>query len=97
MSNNIGVNTDGVIVEKRHEGLQVAGYKPQTVGSVAMVNTNKIAEEKILRMLDSLAAMPADQVDKRWLAIAHTDIEKGFMAMNRAIFQPKRVELDTNT
>lgn len=35
-------------------------------------------------------------VDSRWLAIATTDIEKGFMACKRAIFGGKRasVQLD---
>ncbi len=32
-------------------------------------------------------------LDKRWLALAKTQIEQGFMAMNRAVFQPGRVSL----
>ena len=35
-----------------------------------------------------------DEIDQRWLAIARTHIEQGFMALNRAIFRPQRVELD---
>ncbi len=31
--------------------------------------------------------------DKRWLAIARTHIQEGFMALNRAVFQPQRVKL----
>ena len=30
---------------------------------------------------------------KRWLAIGRTHIEQGFMAINRAIFRPDRVEI----
>ncbi len=73
-------------------GLPVAGYKSQSDHNVARVNVNKQTEESVLRILDLLAADPA--VDKRWLAIGRTDIEKGFMAVNRAIFQPSRVALD---
>jgi len=75
-----------------HKGLPVAGYKDQSDLSVAMVNTNKCMEEEILRRLDTLAA-PEWHVDRRWLAIGRTAIEQGFMALNRAIFQPERVVL----
>lgn len=74
------------------EGLPVEGYRPQTEGNVALVNRNKQSEERVLRILDELAAMP--EVDKRWLAIGRTAIEQGFMAVNRSIFQPARVDLD---
>lgn len=56
------------------------------------MNANKRAEEIVLRILDELAQLPA--IDKRWLATGRTDIEKGFMAVNRAIFRPGRVNLD---
>lgn len=42
-------------------------------------------------MVDAYQKLPA--VDKRWLAIARTHIEQGFMAMNRSIFNPERVTL----
>lgn len=72
-------------------GLPVAGYRPQGEAAVHFVNRNKQAEERVLRILDELAA--TDGIDKRWLAIGRTSIEQGFMAVNRAVFQPDRVEL----
>lgn len=75
-----------------HLGLPVAGYQPQTDANVARVNGNKQDEERILRKLDALKEDPA--VDQRWLAIGRTAIEQGFMAVNRAVFRPGRVELD---
>ena len=77
--------------EKTHEGLPVAGYRPQDGTAVHKVNINKEAEERVLRILDDLAADP--EVDKRWLAIGRTQIEQGFMAVNRAVFQPGRAVL----
>lgn len=74
-----------------HKGLPVAGYRAQTADAVDMVNHNKMAEERILRDLDNYLNKPG--VDLRWLAIARTHIEQGFMAMNRAIFKPQRVKL----
>lgn len=96
---------DGYTAEAqaKHEGLPVAGYKPQNDVAVDLVNQNKRLEENVLRVLDSLGEMkgPAASnkapseitVDQRWLAIGRTAIEQGFMAVNRAIFKPGRVKL----
>lgn len=74
-----------------HTGLPVAGYKPQTQSKIVAVNKNKLFEEELLRLMDEMKDDP--EVDQRWLAIARTDIEKGFMALNRSIFKPGRVRL----
>lgn len=76
---------------KQHDGLPVAGYRPQNEANVERVNLNKRLEEQTLRALDVLAQQ--DDIDKRWLAIGRTEIEKGFMAVNRAVFKPGRAEL----
>jgi hypothetical protein len=76
-----------------HEGLPVAGYKPQSQNNVDLVNANKALEEEILRILDRLRTM---DVDQRWLAIGRTHLEEGFMAVNRSIFQPQRVKLPSD-
>ena len=74
-----------------HTGLPVAGYKPQADDAVQLVNINKLIEEEALRALDALRDNPA--VDQRWLQIGRTQIEQGFMAVNRSIFRPGRVRL----
>lgn len=74
-----------------HRGLPVEGYRPQSDDNVSLVNANKLLEERMLRVLDDLAAQP--DIDKRWLAIGRTSLEQGFMAVNRAIFKPGRVSL----
>jgi hypothetical protein len=79
---------------KEHSGLPVAGYKPQSDEKVALVNSNKEIEERLLRQLDEMAGVYyKHDVSHRWLAIARTHFEEGFMALNRAIFQPSRVKL----
>lgn len=72
-----------------HDGLSVAGYKPQSQSAVDLVNVNKRLEEQLLRHLDSFAG----DIDKRWLAIGRTHVEQAFMAINRAVFKPDRVTL----
>ncbi len=74
-----------------HEGLPVAGYRKQSTEAVDQVNVNKQNEERLLRLIELL--MDGNEADKRWLAIAKTHFEEGYMALNRAIFKPGRVEL----
>ena len=79
---------------KEHQGLPVAGYKLQPEGAVEQVNLHKQIEERVLRILDELKGR--EGIDQRWLQTGRTDIEKGFMAVNRAVFQPGRIDLLEN-
>jgi hypothetical protein len=74
-----------------NQPLPIAGYRPQSDERVGMVNANKDMEERLLRLLDD--GLKMGLLDQRWAAIARTDLEKGFMAFNRAIFQPSRISL----
>lgn len=74
-----------------HKPLPVSGYVGQNDDKIALVNKNKELEERCLRVFDDLAKLP--NTDKRWLAIGRTEIEKGWMAVNRSIFQPVRIRL----
>lgn len=76
-----------------HKGLPVHGYNPQSSDKVAAVNANKELEERVLRQMDALASLPAGSVDAYWYGIARDQIQMGFMALNRAVFQPSRVAL----
>lgn len=77
-------------MSESYDPLPVAGYTKQSPAYVEAVNRNKRMEERILRLLDTMATY--DDIDKRWLAIGRTNIEQGFMAINRSIFKPQRVE-----
>lgn len=74
-----------------HAGLPVKGYQPQSEEKVQAVNHNKELEETLLRVCDGMKSIAV--IDQRWLAIARTHFEEGFMAMNRSIFKPGRVRL----
>ena len=78
--------------DNTHQGLPVPGYRPQNDAAITKARELKVAEEKVLRILDRLKDDP--EVDGRWLAIGRTQIEQGFMAANRAIFKPGRVEVE---
>lgn len=70
--------------------LPVSGYQPQTAVKVDCVNAMKAREELVLRQLDMMKDDP--EVDQRWLAIGRTQLEQAFMAINRSIFCPARVQ-----
>lgn len=77
-----------------HNGLPVAGYRPQSDEAVEQVNHFKQVEERLLRELDTMQDSSGDpRFDLRWLAIARSHFEQGFMALNRAVFRPERVRL----
>lgn len=73
-----------------HAPTPIKGYQPISDAKLAMVNENKIAEANLLARLDEMPLF-AD-VDTRWLNIARTHIEQGFMALNRSILRPQRVK-----
>lgn len=66
-----------------------------------VVETNKQLEELILRQLDIMQRANDDAkkfdwplpYDPRWLAIGRTDIEKGFLSIERAVAKPARAKL----
>ena len=77
-------------------GLTVAGYRPQSQENITLVNENKRLEELVLRQIDkhrNYSDNPVAVYDWRWVAIAKSQIELGFMALNRAVFQPARIDI----
>lgn len=69
----------------------VLGYTKPTQLQLSTVNLNKVLEEDLLSRMDILEQHGELQIDRRWLAVARTHIEQGFMALNRAVMKPKRV------
>lgn len=76
-----------------HKGLPVKGYTDQSDYKVERVNQNKVLEETVLRAVDAVGHDRDLDADMRWLSIARTHFEQGFMALNRAIFKPQRIKL----
>ncbi|QNG62634.1 hypothetical protein B1VFA_066 [Rhizobium phage B1VFA] len=76
------------------KGLPVAGYKKvQPPHLIALVNQNKVLEEKILRQID-LHVQRGAELDQRSVQMARGLIEDAFMRLNRGVFQPQRLEGD---
>lgn len=71
---------------------EIKGFTDQTEPNKRLINANKESEERIMRVIDSLLP-PEKGYDARSLNLAKTNIQQGFMWLNRAIFQPQRVDL----
>jgi hypothetical protein len=69
----------------------VRGYTNQSDEKVALVNENKVLEERVLRQLDAMRYNPG--CDQRMVSLAITGVQEAFMWANRAVFQPTRVAL----
>lgn len=78
-----------------HTGLPVSGYQPQSDHNVELVNHFKELEERLLREIDAMRDSPGTtpRYDQRFLSIAQTHFQEGFMSLNRAVFQPQRIRL----
>jgi hypothetical protein len=65
----------------------IAGYRELTPEEIALINDIKQNGNELGALLDLLEQNHA--IDKRWLAIARTDLQRGLMALVRAIARPQ--------
>lgn len=66
----------------------ITGYQPQSPEAVEAVNACKSIENALGEFIETLKSSGDGFVDRHWLAIGVTQLQQGFMAINRAIFQP---------
>jgi len=65
---------------------KIKGYKELDEVQISAMNVVKEMANSIGSMTDAMSGNP--DVDKRWLAIGITDLQKGFMELTRAITKP---------
>jgi hypothetical protein len=68
----------------------IKGYRELDSEEIADMNRLKELEAMVLARIAELR--DATKYDPRWIAIGQTDIEKGFMSLNRAVAQPQGIE-----
>lgn len=71
-------------MENQHR--KIVGYRELTEAEIALMNEIKAEGENLRRVVEMIAVHP--EVDQRWLAIAQTDLQKGIMALTRAVARP---------
>ena len=78
------------MVDNQHQ--KIKGYRDLSEEEIALMNEAKELAEKVGELVTKLGTsdvVPTTEgIDQRWLAIAKTDLQKGFMALTRAIAQP---------
>lgn len=88
-------------VENQHR--TVKSYRDLSQEEIDLINDIKRTEQIVLRLVLAVQAQVRDTINEnpklaeqaeplRWLAIAKTDIEKGFMALVRAVAMPVNKE-----
>lgn len=65
---------------------KIIGYRELDEHDIALINTIKKLAEEVENEVESLVGYPP--CDQRWLAIAKTDLQKGFMSLVRSIAKP---------
>lgn len=66
----------------------ITGYRKHSQDQIDQVNRNKDFENKLGDLIQEIRGQDFD-VDMRWMAVARTHFQEGFMALNRAVFQPE--------
>ena len=62
------------------------GYRELNKSEIEIIEGIKDAAEAISNIVQSLESLEIS--DKRWVAIAKTDLQKGFMALTRSVAKP---------
>jgi len=65
----------------------IKGYRELTEQEISIINDIKQLADVIGKMIEGMEEVE-EGVDKRWVAIAKTDLQKGFMSLVRSIAQP---------
>jgi hypothetical protein len=74
------------MVDNQHQ--KIKGYRNLSIADIDDTNAAKVLAEQVGDLCKKFE-MERPNVDKRWLAIAKTDLQKGFMALVRSIARPE--------
>ena len=76
----------------------IKGYNTRpSEEQIALVNENKVMEELTLRQVDRHMNMVMNEtmtIDPRWVALARSQLQQGFMNLNRSVMRPARLDTD---
>ena len=72
------------MVDNQHR--KISGYRDFSEDELALINDIKGVAAIVGQIFDGRLS---DIADPRWMAIAKTDLQKGFMALIRAIAKPE--------
>lgn len=73
------------MVDNQHQ--KIKGYRDLTEVEIGAMNDCEFVAVEVGILCDKVATLSG--VDARWVAIAKTDLQKGFMALVRSIARPE--------
>lgn len=72
---------------------KIKGYRELNEGEIVLMNLIKTAGITLGKLVDGMqdngAAGNVIEIDQRWLSIGKTDLQKGLMALTRAVARPE--------
>lgn len=74
-------------MENQHKLIQ--GYRELSQEEIDTMNVIKVKAEEIGKLIEWLENDVDSGVDPRWIAIGRTNLQQGFMALTRAVAQPR--------
>lgn len=72
-------------MENQHRA--ILGYRELSQAEVDLMNTVKTQAVQVEALIASVKNA-GEEIDQRWLAIARTHLQEGFMCLTRAITRP---------
>ena len=71
-------------MENQHE--LIKGYRDLTEAEIKLMNDVKAIAEAVGNLVEGISSQ--DNTDKRWVSIARSQLQLGFMALTRSVAQP---------
>lgn len=65
---------------------KITGYRELSLDDIQLINLIKDVADEVGRFVEG--AMEDPDTDKRWVSIAKTDLQTGFMALIRSVAKP---------
>lgn len=72
-------------MDNQHQ--KIKGYRDLSQEEIDLMNDGKAQAIQVGDLISKLELISS--IDKRWLAIAKTDLQKGFMSLIRSIAKPE--------
>lgn len=69
------------------EQTKISGYRRLSEEELAFINSVKASGNSIGALIETMEQDP--NLDQRWVSIAKTDLQRGFMALIRSIAKPE--------
>jgi len=74
-------------MENQHR--KIKSYRELTQEEIDMMNRIKDIETEVAKTVNEMLNDDGNDFDQRWIRVARTDIQKGFMSLVRAVAKPE--------